>query len=234
MRLQFNEHSGTLGTRKGFPYHVNYPDVFNSFCVTEIDLTFAVGANSAKKATTFALMKNTMKDIINKYGIKTIHYSVVNYGSTSAVIEKSYTNFLAYSTTSLFSNYVGLINPRPDVGAPSLNSGLSKSSDTFNDPKVRPSADKTIVLMIDDDSTENINTLRTLADTLEKTGLRIIPVGIGDEVTRKQLTTITTNDYDVIHVKDTITNPTLQETIMNKVYRSKKFMFLLCTVCLYS
>lgn len=192
------------------------------FQIPEIDLTFAVGANSAKKTTTFALMKDTMKNIINKYGIKTIHYSVVNYGSSSGVIEKSYTNFLTYSTTSSFSNYIGTISPRPDTGAPSLNNAISKSKDSFNDPKVRPSADKTIVIMIDVDSTENMATLRTLADSIEKTGARIIPVGIGNEVTRKQLMSITTNNYDVIHVEDTITNPALQETIMNNVYRGKK------------
>lgn len=200
------------------------------FQIPEIDLTFAVGANSAKKTTTFALMKDTMKKIINKYGIKTIHYSVVNYGSSSGVIEKSYTNFLTYSTTSSFSNYIGTISPRPDTGAPSLNNAISKSKDSFNDPKVRPSADKTIVIMIDDDSTENMATLRTLADSIEKTGARIIPVGIGNEVTRKQLMSITTNNYDVIHVKDSITNPVLQETIMNNVYTSEKSFY--CLICI--
>ena len=199
----------------------------------EIDLTFAVGANSAKKATTFPLMKNTMKDIINKYGIRTVHYSVVNYGSSSGVIEKSYTDFLlTYNTTSSFSSYIDTISPRPDGGTPSLTNALTKSRDSFNDPKVRPSADKILAIMIDDDSAENMASLRTLTDSVEQAGARIIVVGIGKEVTRKQLMTITTNNYDIIHVEDSVTNPALQETIMNKVYRSKRAFYFFTVLIL--
>ena len=191
---------------------------------TEIDLTFAVGANSANKDSIFTLMKNTMKSIIDKYGIKTIHYSVVNYGAdptSNTVIKYSYTNFITYSSTSAFSGAVDSLTPRPGSGGMKVDEAIRKSSQSFQDPKVRQYADKHVVLLVDKDSTESLSSLKSIANSLETNGIRIIPVGFGKEVTNKQLATITTNYYDVIHVDYNIARTPLQEQIMDKVYRGK-------------
>jgi len=192
------------------------------YFLLEIDLTFAVGANSNNKDTIFPLMKDTMKSIVDKYGIKTIHYSVVNYGAdpiSNTIIQHSYTEFAQFSTRDQFINVLSSLSPRPGSGDLRLDEATKKCDESFQDPKARQTADKVVVLMIDKDTTQS--NLKSLTNTLEAKGIRVIPVGFGNEVTRKQLTTVTTNVYDVIHVDYTILASPLQEQIMNKVFRGK-------------
>ena len=49
--------------------------------VPEVDLAFALSATGLDAVTTFSLIKDTIKYIVNKYGTDNIHYGLLTFGS---------------------------------------------------------------------------------------------------------------------------------------------------------
>lgn len=167
-----------------------------------------------------------MRSVISTYGITSIHYSVVVHGpdpTSNTVIRISYTDFMKYSSSSDFTRDVTNLTPATGSGPLRLDEALRKCEQSFQDPNHRSYADKIVLLMFDKDSTAS--NLKSISNSLEANGYTIIPIGIGKTVTRKQLSMLTTNMYDAIHVEHSITSTRLQEQIMNKVYKGKVYRF---------
>ncbi|KXJ15894.1 uncharacterized protein LOC110236767 [Exaiptasia diaphana] len=191
-----------------------------SRALKQIDLTFAIGSISTNRDSIFTLMKDTIRSVIDTYGTTFIRYSVVVYGPdpvSNTAIRISYTDFMKYSTSSDFSNDVAKLTPATGSGNLRLDEALKKSEESFKDRNHRPYADKIVLLMFDKDSTAS--NLKSISNSLEDNGIIVIPVGIGKEVSTKQLSVLTTNIDDAIHVEHSITKTLLQEQIMNKVYK---------------
>lgn len=172
-------------------------------------------------------MRHTLQDIAAKYGIKTIYYSIIIFGSKAASppakVVKTFTQVKTeYPDKNAFTQFLG--NPLekiPEGGTPNaLDEALTLAENGFNDPKVRKNADHVVVIITDKDTAKDMD-LKPRVNTMENNGIRIIPVGIENEVTTKELQGLTSNDYDVIHVYEGVTKETLRERIMRKVYRRK-------------
>lgn len=194
------------------------------FCVyfPEFDITFAVGAGSANSAALFKLMKDTMGEIILKYGITTIHYSIVTYGlgSASASVVRSFTSTGSISSSDLKTAIDGLTQPGGS-GTIATDAALNRCQSSFNDARVRRRAERDVVLMTDKSSSVSAANLRSLSNALGASGLRIIPVGIGNDIDRKELLAISSNSEDVIHVTNLETASALELKVMHNVYRRK-------------
>ncbi|XP_048588274.1 uncharacterized protein LOC125572190 [Nematostella vectensis] len=185
----------------------------------EFDVTFAIGATTFEL---FEAMRMSIGAIVDKYGVDTVHYSIVVYGPgvNNSVIRYSYTEFLQYNATT-FKTLVYNTFELGGSGDVPVDDALRKCKITFDDAKVRSCAEKDVVIMMDKDTNIDDMTSRNIADPMETSGLRIIPVGIGPGVTRRQLLTIATNWYDVIYeaVPRNATPEKLHERTMDKVYR---------------
>ncbi|KAK3753528.1 hypothetical protein QZH41_018026 [Actinostola sp. cb2023] len=189
-----------------------------------IDITFVVSATSSKANVFYKLIKDTLKEIVNKYGMTTIHYSVIIYGSKSSNPSSktihTYTQSAKFPNKAAFANELEKLEKTGGRSSPyALDDALQKAEESFNDPKVRPNADHIVVIITDNDSSQQLSTLKPRVDSMENKGIRIIPVGIEKNVKPKELRSLTSNDYDVIIVYDGVTKDTLQSRIMKKVYR---------------
>jgi hypothetical protein len=168
-------------------------------------------------------MKDTMGAIILKYGIRTIHYSIVTYGlgSASASVIHSFTSIGSSSSSTALKATVDALAKPGGSGGFAIDSALSRCQSSFNDASVRRNADRDVVLMTDKSSSINSATLRSLSYTLGASGLRIIPVGIGNDINRNELLAMSSNSEDVIHVTDKETATNLELKVMHNVYRRK-------------
>jgi hypothetical protein len=172
-------------------------------------------------------MRDTIKEIATKYGIKTIYYSIIIFGSKnsnpSSKVVKSFTEVVTnYRDKTTFATFLVSFEKIPDGGTPNaLDDALKLAEDGFNDPKVRKHSDHVVVVITDKDTVKQLSDLTPRVNSMENKGIRIIPVGVGDEVTTKELQGLTSNNYDVIHVYEGINKDRLQERIMHKVYRRK-------------
>ncbi|KAK3755002.1 hypothetical protein QZH41_001981 [Actinostola sp. cb2023] len=189
-------------------------------CFKEFDITFAIGAASANKGQYYTLMKNTMGAICTKYGIKTIHYSFVTYGLGSASIVRSFTYTINnYASSASMKAAIDALTLSAGSGSFALDTSLQRCKTGFGDAKVRRSADRVVVLMTDKASGASSSTLKSVADSLGFSGIRIISVGIGTEVSRQELLTISSNEHDVIQVGSSETATQLETRIMYSTYR---------------
>lgn len=194
----------------------------------EFDITFVISSTSARKPQIYPLMKDTVKEIVTKYGIKTIYYSIIIFGSKDASppvkVLKTFTEFTDFSDKNTFANFIGAMENIENKGTPNaLDDALKKAEDGFNDPKVRKNADHVVVIITDKDTAKNLD-LTPRVNTMENKGIRIIPVGVENEVTTKELQGLTSNNYDVIHVYEGATKSDLRERIMHKVYRRESII----------
>ncbi|XP_031558904.1 coadhesin-like, partial [Actinia tenebrosa] len=189
-------------------------------CFKEFDITFAIGAGSTNSAALFKLMKDTMGAIVLKYGMRTIHYSIVTYGlgSASASVVRSFTSTGSLSSSDL-KNAIDSLTYPGGSGTIATDAALNRCQSSFNDPSVQRSAEKDVVLMTDKSASISAATLRSLSYTLGASGLRIIPVGIGNNIDRNQLLAMSSNSEDVIHVTEVETANALELKVMHNVYR---------------
>lgn len=173
-------------------------------------------------------MKNTMSAICLKYGINTIHYSFVTYGLGSASIVHSFTHTInTYSSSANLKAAIDAISNPSGSGAFAVDSSLNQCKTAFKDSRVRKSGSKVVVFMTDKASSASISTLRSTAEGIGNDGVRIIALGIGEEVSRSELLAISSNEDDAIQVSSSITSSQLEFRIMNSVYRCKSFIHVI-------
>ncbi|XP_048580141.1 uncharacterized protein LOC5520454 [Nematostella vectensis] len=178
------------------------------------DVTFVISASTNKN---FDLIKSTLQSIFAKYGIKTIHYSILRYGSTTADQLYSFTSSSSFNKNGLNTKVSEIAFG--DGSTSAIEQALALSKASFTDLLVRISADHIVVVITDKDSGADVTKIKTAADSLENEGIRIIPVGIGNNVKGKEASILTSNNKDVIKMADSTSETKLQEEIMKNIYR---------------
>ena len=104
-----------------------------------MDLIFAVGATSRNAAETLRTMKDTLAYVINTYGIGSIRYGVISFG-TDAIIEQRF-GPKDPSPEGLKQLVLGLPASR---GPPVLDRVLNAAKNVFEGSGLRPNAMKVI------------------------------------------------------------------------------------------
>lgn len=102
-----------------------------------MDLLFALSASSAKSSRTYPLMKKAINYIISTYGIDSIHYGVIVYGSL-ATIHRNFDDQIPDS-----ESLMRLVSALPsDSSGSSIDKALQRAEQVFGGPGVRPDAKK--------------------------------------------------------------------------------------------
>lgn len=183
----------------------------------DIDLAFALSATSASSNQSYALMRNTIKHLIDKYGVDKIHYSVVVYGD-SVIRVVNFNNTFPPSASDLKE----AIDAQPPLsGPPVLTDALQEAVRVFNETEVRPNAKKVLVVMADENSGANANSLSAAVKPVEDLGVLVLSVKVGSGVDRNELSVISPNSKDVISAGLNGNPAVVAEQIMDRILRRK-------------
>lgn len=109
----------------------------------EVDVAFAISANSVNNRQTFRLMKDTIKWIIGKYGTDKLQYSVILFGA-DAVTELNFGSKV--STPNVLIQLVQGLSRRS--GEPHLDKALEEARKAFQSAGVRPNARKVMYVVL--------------------------------------------------------------------------------------
>lgn len=182
-----------------------------------IDLAFAIGATSANSNQSYALMKNTIKQFIDKYGVDNVHYSLIVYGD-SVIRFVNFNNTFPPSASDLKA----AIDAQPPVsGGPVLKDALQEGFRVFNESEGRPDAKMVLVVMTDENSGVDSNSLSTAVKPVEDLGVLVLSVGAGSTVDRNELSVISPNPKDVLSPTLGENPSVLAERIMERILRRK-------------
>ena len=187
--------------------------------VPYIDLVFAVSSTSNNSAQTYALMQNTIKRFIDLYGADKIHYSVIAFGD--AVVRVVDFNHTFPPTANELKAAIDAQSPL--AGGPVLVDALGETLRIFNETKTRPNARKVLVVMTDENSGADEETLATAVRPLEDDNILVISVATG-AANRSELLIISPNPLDVISADDNQDSIGLARHIMDRILRKSSFL----------
>ena len=187
--------------------------------VPELDLGIAISAGSSKKDETFKLMKDTIKSIMDTHVTSRIHYSLIIFGASSSTL-------VSFADKSPPTEYLKQLLDRAsrESGPPDIKNVLEKSKEIFEGSGLRPNATKILVVMTDKKSSNNPSDLPGVAKHLEENNVRVITVGVGNEVDIDELRNITSIKNDLLKVSSNENPRSLAKQIINQARKGKKLM----------
>ena len=182
---------------------------------TEVDVAFAISANSVNNRQTFRLMKDTITWIISNYGTEKLRYSVILFGN-DAKIELDFDGDI--STPNKLIQFVQGLPRRP--GGPDVISALEEAKTVFESASARANAWKVLVVITDKRSGSSLADIKKAAEPLDEEGIKVVPVAVGGEADSSELEA-TNPERFVIVVPRTEDPKTLGKQIMEHVIRRK-------------
>ena len=181
-------------------------------------MTFALSATSANSRDTFNLMKATIINFIEQYGIDRIHYSAIVFGSG---IEPTSFDF-ATQIPDQAELQRKLIRLKSNSGGPNLAQGLEEAKRIFNLPEVRPNARRILVVIMDNASANGREELRQIVHALVNNTVFIASVGIGPSVNPTDLNILTREERHTLQVPINKAPGELREEIMGIIEHGLK------------
>ena len=150
---------------------------------------------SAQASNSFSYMKDVITDVMQNYSTNLIHYAVVLFGDEPSVVLK-----FSDGVTDP-DQLVSLVRSAPDVpGDSALDKALHKAKQLFvEDDGVRPGARKVLVVITDDDSSGDNDAAKGIANDLTDRLVTIITVAVGDDVSQKDLESLTPTGGDSLN-----------------------------------
>lgn len=180
-----------------------------------IDLTFAISATSLSADTTFRLMQNTINKIVFDYDIFRIHYSVIVFGSVV-------TTTIDFSTS--IPNKANLIHrvarlQRLD-GPVRLHLALEDAMRVYRLQEVRPEARRFLVVIMDNESTDNVDSVTRAVTDLDSQDVVVIGVSIGNSTNPNDFEIITKGPPHIITAGVNKSSAELAEEIIDAIFIS--------------
>ena len=140
----------------------------------ELDLAFVISSTAANYRNNLKKTKEIIKNIIKKYGINKVHYSL------GTLIRKL--NIIVKFNKEVDSNseFMALVDDIPTIkGGADLVKALGESPAMFTEENGgRPSAKKVLVVIIDNKSDSDDDDIKDAASLVKELGIRVIPVGL--------------------------------------------------------
>ena len=186
---------------------------------------FAVSASSTEAKETFDLMKETLLSIVARHGMNNIHYTVMTYGSITRTVVDFQDTFPDEQALLKKLESLSTIS-----GTPDLDLALADAKKTFEAPGARPDAKKVLVFLVDSKSGSTEEDVLKSAMALEEFWVKVIPVGIGSKVNRKELEKTTPLKKNIIEVPTKENPERLGKEIMKKVSESEYIVHYLLYV----
>lgn len=168
-------------------------------------------------------MKDVVSQIVEMYGQERVLYSILVYGSVPDVKIQ----FNQRRTDDQLVTFIKNINR---VSGSALGPTLDKAKEAFNQYG-RPGARKVLVVITDRKSDSDAKVLQEKASLLEQAKIKVIPVGLGSEIDKKELQILTPREKDIITKPNTVSTEYLVDVIMRKGLEGISF-FLLSYLCL--
>ena len=179
----------------------------------EIDLCFAISATAVDSNDTFTLMKETINEVLENYGVGKIRYSVIVFGSQTRLELRFDSGITDPAQLEAIFKSLG-----PRAGDPALDKALKMALEAFNASLTRPNARKVLVVMTDNVSAKlDQDQITALVSTLSKTNVRVIAVAVGDKADAGRLKNAATDSRDVVAVPGSTTPTKLFEQVMELV-----------------
>ena len=165
-------------------------------------------------------MKNTIAEIIRKYGTVKLHYLAIVFG-TQANTEVSYRSQNRNDETLI--SFIERIRQPP--GSPRLHVALQEAKKAFNEVPRRPGAKRVLVVLIDNESVDDDDDMKKLqaAKELYEGDVIIIPVAIGTGAEPDELEVVTTRKDNLIEESKDVDPKELAKQIMEKTFGGESF-----------
>lgn len=157
-------------------------------------------------------MKDTIELIIDKYGVGSLRYSLIPYSDRANVNIK-----FSEKYPSIEDLKAAVQAMLPVTGGSNISAALSAAKEAFKDNGVRKDATHVLVVITDKASGASEDVIKKAAKPLQESGIVVIPVGIGNRVSTKELDGATDNEENVITVDVEEDPKNLMEMIMAKI-----------------
>ena len=191
-----------------------------------MDLAFALSANSVLDSTkNFRKMKEVINSVIEKYGVGTINYAVVVFGNTPSVRVR-FTQPL--DEDQLKTVLSGLT---PNSKGSNIERALDEVQRLF-DASSRPDARRVLILVTDKTSDSAIEDVKTSAESLRRSGIKVVPVAFGEEADKDELKVTTPDKDDLIESTGTEDPEVLAKEIMKTALEGLLVLYQPILVCL--
>ena len=185
--------------------------------MSEVNLGFAISANSLDSERTFQQMQDIIKATMENYPPAIIYYSVLSFGDPPVV----HINFEDKMSAEDQRRTIGSID-KPS-GKTSLDKALEKARSLFKDAAMkRPAAKNVLVVFVDRKSDSEMIDVKASSTLLEGDGVKVIIVGIGDEVDKREVDVVTSTSI----LTNTTDNPdSVAEEIIKNIDKGEEWCY---------
>ena len=181
----------------------------------KLDLGFAISIGSTNADANLRKIKDTIKAVIDRYGKRDIRYSFILFGNIPSKIVRFAESELY--TIELLKNQVDSFS---SISGSALDKALDEARKMFEDT-ARPDAKKVLVVIMDQGQSNDPEKTKEKARDLRESGIKVVPVTLGEEANPDELTEITRNKENLVKV-ETDENPEKAAVkIMIKVLEGK-------------
>ena len=154
--------------------------------LVDVNLVFAISANSMDSDRTFLQMQEIMKSVVDTYPTSNIFYSVLSFGD-SPVVHLDFTDQLSDENIKRTIDSIG-----QTTGSSSLDKALDKARDLLDAAATeRPGAKNILVVMVDSKSDSDMIDVKVSSRLLRGDGVKVMVVGVGNEVDQEETGSIT-------------------------------------------
>ena len=155
-------------------------------------------------------MKHIIDWVITKYGVGTIQYGIVVFGNTPSVKVRFTQPVNDDQLKTILQN----------AGKNRAGSNLQRALDEVQrlfDSSPRPDAKRVLVLVTDKKSDSSLEDVKTSAESLWQSRIKVIPVAFGREAAPDEVEATTSDEDNLIDVKNTNNPDDVAKDIMKKV-----------------
>ena len=155
-------------------------------------------------------MKDIIDWVITKYGVDTIQYGIVVFGNTPSVKVRFTQPVNDDQLKTILQN----------AGKNRAGSNLRRALDEVQrlfDSSPRPDAKRVLVLVTDKKSDSSLEDVKTSAESLWQSRIKVIPVAFGREAAPDEVEATTSDEDNLIDVKNTNNPDDVAKDIMKKV-----------------
>lgn len=176
---------------------------------------FAISIGSTNADANLQKIKDTIKAVIDRYGKRDIRYSFILFGNVPSKIVR-------FAESELYT--IELLKNRVDSFSSISGSALDKALDEARkmfEETARPDAKKVLALIMDQGQSSDSEKTKEKARDLRESGIKVVPVALGEEANPDELTEITRNKENLVKM-ETDENPEKAAVkIMIKVLEGK-------------
>ena len=183
--------------------------------VPELELGFAIAADSSESDKTFTLMKDTVTSIIDKYGMGRVRYGLIVFGDSASIKANFRDGFQLEQLKTLIE-----ISVKEPSGA-ALDKALEEAKKLFTGAGVRGDARKVLVVITDKASGRSPSDIRDAAGELEDEQVHIVGVSIGEESDEEELESM--NPSVVVSEKKDSYPEDVADSVMKAVLEGEQY-----------